>query len=99
MIVVSHVAAKIVALVVKLIALVMISARAILQNALRIRINVQPKVATEDAVAKSDKNIHNDPRVPKHPPLTEKEIDKISQAQLNRVPNKQQTQEPNKPKK
>lgn len=75
---------------------VMINARATLRVALKIKIRVQPKVALEAAVAKSDKNIYNDPRIPKHPPLTEKQVDKLSEEQLKRVPST--PNETNKPK-
>ncbi len=47
-------------------------------------------------MAKSDKNIYNDPRIPKHPPLTEKQVDKLSEEQLKRVPST--PNETNKPK-
>lgn len=78
----------------KTIALVMINARATLRVAIKRK--RQPKVAQEAAVAKSDKNIYNDPRISKHPPLTEKQVDKLSEEQLKRVPST--PNETNKPK-
>jgi len=47
-------------------------------------------------VAKSDKNIYNDPRLPKPVELTEKQVNKLSEEQLKRVPST--SNETNKPK-
>jgi len=40
-------------------------------------------------VSKSDKNIYKDPRVPKHPDLSEKQIEQLAKGQLKNVPNKE----------